>query len=144
MRLNQIHKNDFDSMKASIVDGLQTYMNELSKDLVKLNNEWNGSIDTAHLSALISSFASFAKRLGLPIKQIGKYDLDKIPMFVNKKLKLKKNSSSSMRGHNFSDCSFLTLKSSCCKCNLPFWGIGYQGLMCQSMFNLIIRAQSLL
>lgn len=130
--MNQVHKNDFDNMKVQIVDVFNKHTMDLGRDVLRLNNEWNGSNETAHLSALISSFATFVKRLGLPLKQIGKCDLDKIPMFLNKKLKLKKNSSCSVRGHNFVDCYFSSVKAICSRCNQPFWGIGHQGLICQS------------
>ena len=118
-------------MKSSIADALHLYINELSKDIQRISVDWNGS-NEAQLSALISSFATFVKRFNLPIKQIGKIDMEKIPTFLNKKAKLKKNSSSSTRGHSFIDCSFLNPKLVCAKCGYLFWGIGYQGIICQS------------
>ncbi|CAF0826197.1 unnamed protein product [Brachionus calyciflorus] len=126
-----INKNDFESMKPIINEGLMSFIATLGNEINKINNEWNGSHDSAHISAMISSFVTFAKKLGLPIKQIGKFDIDKIPTFVSKKIKLKKNSSYSIRGHSLIDCSFLTVRSVCCRCNQPFWGIGHQGLICQ-------------
>jgi hypothetical protein len=118
-------------MKAAICEELHLYVNELARDVQRVSGDWNGPTD-AHISALISSFVTFVKRLNLPIKHIGKVDLDKIPTFVNKKPKLKKSSSSSTRSHSFIDCSFLNPKLVCFKCNCPFWGIGYQGIICQS------------
>ena len=130
LKMTQMNKNDFDSMKASIADALHLYINEMGREIGRVCVDWNGSNDP-HLSALISSFVTFTKRFGLPIKQIGKIDVEKIPTFVNKKAKLKKNSSSSTRGHSFIDCSFLNPKLVCAKCNYSFWGIGYQGIICQ-------------
>ena len=127
-----IDKNDFDSNRSCMVAILDKYPEELGKNLVKINNEWNGPKDTALISALASSLATFIKRFGLPVKQIGKYEIDKIPIFFNKKLKLKKNSTYSVRGHSLIDSVFFLKKSLCCRCNQPFWGIGYQGLTCQS------------
>ncbi|RNA21970.1 Rho guanine nucleotide exchange factor 12, partial [Brachionus plicatilis] len=126
-----IDKNDFDSAKSYIVANLANFVEELGKNLVKINNEWNGPRDTAHISALTSSLATFIKRFNLPVKQIGKYDIDKIPIFFNKKLKAKKNSTYSVRGHSLIDSVFFLKRSVCFRCSQPFWGIGYQGLACQ-------------
>jgi hypothetical protein len=131
LKLTQMNKNDFDSMKVSIAEALHLYIGELGKDIHRVTGDWNGPSD-AHISALVSSFATFVKRFNLPVKQIGKVDLDKIPTFVNKKPKLKKSSSNSTRGHSFIDCSFLNPKLVCAKCGYSFWGIGFQGIICQS------------
>ena len=60
-----------------------------------------------------------------------KIDLDKIPTLLNKKIKTKKPQTVSIRNHQFIE-TLLPIKSTCYKCSLPFWGIGYQGLYCQS------------
>ena len=134
----QINKNDFDSVRPAIADSLHSYVNDLGKEIQRVSVDWNSSAD-ATLSALICSFVTFIKRFNLPIKQIGKLELEKIPTFVNKKPpKLKKYSSSSQRGHSFIDCSFLNPKLVCAKCNYSFWGIGYQGIICQSMRTFTI------
>ncbi len=132
LKITQINKNDFDSMRSALADSLQMYVSELAKEIAHVCVDWNSSTD-AILSAYICSFVTFLKRYNLPIKQIGKVELEKIPTFINKKPpKLKKTSSSSQRGHNFIDCSFLNPKLVCAKCNCSFWGIGYQGIICQS------------
>lgn len=81
-------------------------------------------------SALSSCLATFLKRYASNIK-IGKYDLDKFPTFLNKK-KSKKQPEKLAKNHSFFEKSF-PIKSICSKCNLPFWGIGFQGYQCQSM-----------
>lgn len=127
-------------MRNNIVDALNLYVNELGKEVNRISNDWNDTkLTESQQSALISSFVTFVKQHNLPIKHIGKFDIDKIPMFFNKKPKLKKSSCSSSRGHNFTDHCFLTVKAVCSKCQHPFWGIGYQGLICQSNFTLSFR-----
>ncbi len=59
-------------------------------------------------------------------------ELDKFPTFVNKKFKNKKQQGNANKNHNFFDHSF-PVKTLCYKCNFPFWGIGCQGLQCQSI-----------
>jgi hypothetical protein len=132
MRLSQQYKTDSDVMRNSIVDSFHPYLNDLGKDISRINSDWNDPrTQEALISALTSSFATLIKRYNLPIKHIGKYDVEKIPMFMQKKSKLKKSSSNSSRGHNFLDNFFISSKSLCHKCSLPFWGIGYQGVSCQ-------------
>ncbi len=65
------------------------------------------------------------------MKNYLKIDFEKIPIFNNKKIKMKKNPSENFRGHVFMEMQ-MPVKSYCTKCNLPFWGIGFQGLICQS------------
>jgi hypothetical protein len=67
---------------------------------------------------------------------IGKFDLDKIPTYLNKKIKTKKTPNSSTRNHNFVDNLYYNSKSTCSKCNQAFWGIGFQGLVCQSNYHI--------
>lgn len=125
-------KNEPDNYRASIADSFHRYLNDIQNDIARISVDWN-DIRTveSQASALISSFVTFIKKFNLPIKYIGKYELDKVPTFINKKFKLKKSPVTSVRGHNFAD-SFVSVKSTCLKCGLPFWGIGYQGLICQS------------
>lgn len=119
-------------MRNSIIESFHPYLNDLGKEISRINSDWNDvRTPEALISALISSFATLIKRYNLPIKHIGKYDVEKIPMFMQKKSKIKKNSSNSSRGHTFLDNFFISSKSLCSKCSLPFWGIGYQGVMCQ-------------
>src|SRR5690606_1695270 len=77
---------DLEGMKACIADALHLYVNELGKDVQRVSVDWNGPHD-AHASALICSFVTLVKRFALPIKQIGKVDVEKVPTFVNKKTK---------------------------------------------------------
>lgn len=76
---------------------------------------------------------TFLKRYVTGMKSISKYDLDKFPSFNNKKVKVKKLPEKMTKGHSFFEQIF-ALKTVCFKCNLPFWGIGTQGLQCQSKF----------
>lgn len=130
------NKSDQESIKQGILDSFQQYLTEIGKEIqTRIGSEWNGPVETAQQSALISSFITFARRLNLPLKQIGKVDIDKIPSFVSKKVKGSKKAvagQSSVKGHCFIDCAFLSVRSVCVKCSLPFWGIGYQGMICQS------------
>ena len=111
------------------------YIAEISQEISRISQDWNDprSVE-AQKSALISSFVTFVKRFNLPIKSIGKFELDKIPTYLSKKIKTKKipPSSYSTRNHNFVDNLYLTSKLTCSKCNQAFWGIGFQGLICQS------------
>ena len=111
------------------------YITEISQDIQRISQDWNDprSIE-AQKSALISSFVTFTKRYNLPIKTIGKFELDKIPTYLSKKIKTKKMTSTnhSARNHNFADYLFLSSRTTCLKCNQAFWGIGSQGLICQS------------
>lgn len=134
LKLTQVHKSDFETVKNTILEGFNTYISEIAKDIVKINGDWNGVGELGQQSALISSFVTFVKRLNLPLKLIGKLELEKIPVFISKKSKTKKPSNHTVRGHNFTDYSFLSVRAVCSKCNQPFWGIGYQGLICQSIY----------
>ena len=123
-------------MRMYIADGFQVYINELGQDIQRISLDWNiesRSIDSQK-SALISSFVTFVKRFNLPIKYIGKMELDKIPTYLSKKIKTKKmpGTSHSMRNHTFVDNLYLSSRVTCQKCNQAFWGIGFQGLICQS------------
>ena len=98
-----------------------------------MTNDWNDPRNQeAHLSAMISSFCTYVRRYNLPLKNIGKVDIDKIPAFVCKKHKVKKISNNTPRGHNFSEYICTNPKIICNKCKQQFWGIGNQGLICQS------------
>lgn len=129
-----------DSMRHAIVESLQAYVGELARDIqTRMGGgaEWNGAMgESACTSALASAFVTYARRLQLPLKQIGKLDVDKIPTFVSKKAKgaaKKVATQSSVRGHGFVDCAFLSVRAVCVRCGQPFWGIGYQGMICQSI-----------
>jgi hypothetical protein len=67
------------------------------------------------------------------MKSLGRFEYDKIPLFLNKKYKTKKSQTIQKLGHIFSD-TILPIKSCCSKCNLAFWGIGNQGVVCLSKF----------
>lgn len=144
------NKNDMDSMKQAVLELFQFYIADLSKEIQnKIGSEWNATGESALQSALVSAFVTFTRRLNLPLKQLGKLDVDKIPIFVSKKVKSIKKSAnqSNIKGHCFVDCSFLSVKSTCLKCGQPFWGIGYQGMICQSktfIFQLNIYFSKLL
>jgi hypothetical protein len=138
-----IHKNDFEQMKASILEGFYLHVNDMGKELTKMNGEWNATGELGQQSALISSFVTFVRKLNLPLKSLGKLEIEKIPVFVNKKSKTKKPANHSVRGHNFTEYSFLTVKPVCSKCNMPFWGIGYQGLICQSKILVIFKKMTI-
>jgi len=113
------------------------YISEISQDISRISQDWNDprSIESQK-SALISSFVTFVKRFNIPIKMIGKFELDKIPTYLNKKIKTKKTPNSSTRNHNFVDNLYYNSKSTCSKCNQSFWGIGFQGLVCQSNYHI--------
>jgi hypothetical protein len=140
LKQSQSLKNDLDLMRTVLAESFQPYVADISRDICRVFNDWNEvpRYPEANLSALISAFSTFVKKFSLPIKHIGKIELDKIPMFVNKKSKMKKYSSSnqSSRGHSFVENQFLSSKAVCCKCNQAFWGVGTQGLICQSKFIL--------
>lgn len=138
--LTSSFKNDTpDQMKAAVLDWFQVYIGELAKDIqTKIGSEWNGGVESAQASALTSCFITFVRRLNLPLKQVGKVDIDKIPVFVMSKKAAKSGKKPStsqitVKGHCFVDCAFLSVRSVCVKCSMPFWGIGYQGMICQSM-----------
>lgn len=141
-KLSTASTNDHpDHMKAAVLEWFQSYIGELAKDIhTKIGSEWNGTGEQAQLSALTSSFVTFVRRLNLPLKQVGKLDIDKIPVFVSvKKMKSGKSKLSSssasqisLKSHSFVDCAFLSVRTVCVKCGQPFWGIGYQGMICQS------------
>jgi hypothetical protein len=123
-------------LKAFIADLFDPYLNDIKQDISRVSIDWNDiRSNEALASALICSFSTYIKRFNLPIKQIGKFEIEKIPSFVNKKSKIKKNTSITIRGHTFVDCTVSSSHIVCGKCNLSFWGIGYQGLICQSMLN---------
>jgi hypothetical protein len=137
LRLSQSFKPESvlsDQMKTAITDGFQSYITEITADISRISQDWNDprSIE-AQKSALISSFVTFVKRFNLPVKSIGKFDLDKIPTYLSKKIKTKKlpNSAHSARNHHFVDNLTLSSKLTCSKCAQAFWGIGFQGLICQ-------------
>lgn len=136
LKLTQMNKSDADTMKCAVADALGFYTNGVARDLQRISQDWNGPNESTQ-SALICSFATFVKRYSLPIRKFGQVEMEKVPTFVNKKPKLKKSSSSSSRGHSFIDCSFFNPKLVCAKCQHPFWGIGYQGVICQS--NILIK-----
>lgn len=120
-------------MRAALAEGFQVYVNELSHDLAKKDVEWNDPRNTdAQRTALLCLFATFCKRYNIPVKAIGRTDIDKIPTYLNKKLKSKKPLSCSSRNHYFVENIFSSSKLTCVRCNQPFWGIGYQGYICQS------------
>jgi len=134
LRLSHSFKADSDQMRIEIANGFQMYISEISQDISRISQDWNDprSIESQK-SALISSFVTFVKRFNIPIKMIGKFELDKIPTYLNKKIKTKKTPNSSTRNHNFVDNLYYNSKSTCSKCNQAFWGIGFQGLVCQSI-----------
>jgi hypothetical protein len=136
LRLSQSCKTDSDQIRIEIANGFQIYISEISQEISRISQDWNDPRNVeAQKSALISSFVTFVKRFNIPIKNIGKFELDKIPTYLNKKLKTKKlpNTSHSLRNHNFMDNLYYTSKATCTKCNQAFWGIGFQGLVCQSI-----------
>jgi hypothetical protein len=136
----QLTKNELEHSRQAIVELFQRYLNEIAIDLIKLISDWNDPRQQeSQASALICCFVTYTKRYNLPIKQLGKYETEKIPTFMSKKPKNKKNSVISLRGHNFVDYSFLSSKSQCVKCNIPFWGIGNQGLICQSKWKNVMK-----
>jgi len=133
LRLYQQNKADSDQMRASLISLFHDYINEIANDIQRISsNDWNDPRNQeAPLSALISSFCTYAKRYSLPIKQIGKIDIEKIPTFNNKKfMKIKKMPGNTAHGHNFVECSFTNTRTICLKCKQAFWGIGNQGLIC--------------
>jgi len=118
----------------SLVGLFPEYINEISNEIHRISsNDWNDPRNQeAVSSALISSFCTYAKRFNLPIKHIGKIDIEKIPTFNNKKfMKIKKVSGNTAHGHNFVECSYMNTRTTCLKCKQAFWGIGNQGLICQ-------------
>ena len=124
-KLSQQHKNDSEHMRLLF----HSYLVELGAEANRVL-DWNGGAESQK-AALIICFASFAKRYSLP-KQIGKVDLEKLPTFVNKKLKLKKASPITCRSHVFVELLETSSRATCLVCIKPFWGIGYQGFVCQS------------
>ncbi len=137
IKLSQTYKYDSDLIRSTIAESFHMYVIEITKEINKICLDWNDipKHQEAYLSGLICSFATFIKKFNIPIKYIGKFELDKIPMFVNRKSKIKKFSSNN-RGHNFIEYQFVSPKSLCAKCNQPFWGICSQGLFCQSKEEL--------
>ena len=130
-------KNESEHFRVYIADSFQRYVNDISNEIGRISSDWNDIRSSeSQLSALISSFVTYVKRFNIPIKHIGKHELDKIPTFLNKKSKNnKKNPVIPARGHNFVE-SFISVKSTCLKCGLPFWGINCQGYICQSKIKL--------
>lgn len=132
LRLYQQNKTDSDQIRSSILNLFANYIGEITSEVSRLSADWNDARAHEALSiALISSFCTYVKRYNLPLKHLGKIDIDKVPTFVNKKFKIKKTHNSTARGHNFIEFLFPNCKSLCVKCKQPFWGIGNQGLICQ-------------
>lgn len=132
--INEITRSkDTEQIKLYLANLFANYLNELNKttDLYRMSNDWNDSrLQESQTSALICSFATYLKRYSIPVKQIAKFDCDKIPVFVNRKNKPKKQVIN-QRGHNLVDYLSSSTKTVCAKCKLPFWGIGNQALVCQ-------------
>jgi hypothetical protein len=133
IKLSQTQKNEWDLIRNTLAESFHMYISEIAKEINKICLDWNDipKHQEAYLSGLICSFATFIKKFNIPIKYIGKIELEKIPMFVNRKSKIKKLSSNN-RGHSFVEYQFISPKSLCAKCNQPFWGISSQGFLCQS------------
>ncbi len=129
-----LYKNDSDQVRQALANLFINYLQELVRlnDLNRISTDWNDSrLQEAQCSALLSSFATYIKRYNIPIKYLARYELEKIPSFVNRKFKPKKQSATSLRGHSFIEFSSACTRISCSKCKQAFWGIGNQGLICQ-------------
>lgn len=129
-----LYKNDSDQVRQALANLFINYLQELVRlnDLNRISTDWNDSrLQEAQCSALLSSFATYIKRFNIPIKYLARYELEKIPSFVNRKFKPKKQSATSLRGHSFIEFSSACTRILCSKCKQAFWGIGNQGLICQ-------------
>ena len=124
----QQNKSEVEQMRAL----LQNHLTEVGTE-ANLLPEWNSGGMEAQRTAMVVAFASFIKRYNIPVKQLGKFELEKISTFVSKKLKLKKTSPIACRSHVFVELLETSSRSTCLICSKPFWGVAYHGLVCQSI-----------
>ena len=79
LRAHQQSKTDSEQMRASLLQLHGQYVAEVAGDAARLSADWHDPrAPHAQAAALLAAFCTYAKRLGLPLKQLAKLEADKV------------------------------------------------------------------